>query len=185
MSSISYSVNYDDYNLWLLLPISFLLWYTTPFSIPVHTNANIILKCMHLLLWNWYLTKRQLILHLGVLIWNNHGIRISREFIHTSALQWRHNEGDGVSDHQHHDCLLNRIFRRRSEKTSKLRVTGLCAGNSHVTGEFPAQRASNVENVSIWWHHHDNKECHYHVPSHRMVDWHASIFVKATRKYTI
>ena len=53
-----------------------------------------------------------------------------------------------------HDCLLNRLFRRRSSKTSKLRVTGLCAGNSPVTGEFPAQRASNAENVSIWWRHH-------------------------------
>ena len=40
------------------------------------------------------------------------------------------------------------------KKTSKLRVTGLCAGNSSVTGEFPAQRASNAENVSIWWRHH-------------------------------
>ena len=39
---------------------------------------------------------------------------------------------------------------RRSKKTSKLRVTGLCAGNSPVTGEFPAQMASNVENVFIW-----------------------------------
>ena len=44
--------------------------------------------------------------------------------------------------------------RRRLKKTSKLRVTGLCAGNSLVTGEFPAQRASNAENVSIWWRHH-------------------------------
>ena len=38
-------------------------------------------------------------------------------------------------------------------KTSKLRVTGLCAGNSPVTGEFPAQMASNAENVPIWWRH--------------------------------
>ena len=45
------------------------------------------------------------------------------------------------------DCLLNRLLRRRSKKTSKLRVTGLCAGNSSVTGEFPAQMASNAENV--------------------------------------
>ena len=43
------------------------------------------------------------------------------------------------------DCLLNRLFRWRSKKTSKLRFTGLCAGNSPVTGEFPAQRASNAE----------------------------------------
>ena len=45
-------------------------------------------------------------------------------------LQWRHNGRDSVSNHQPRDCLLNRLFRRRSHKTSKLRVTGLCAGNS-------------------------------------------------------
>ena len=44
--------------------------------------------------------------------------------------------------------------RRRSKKTSKPRVTGLSAGNSPETGEFPTQRASNAENVSIWWRHH-------------------------------
>ena len=69
-------------------------------------------------------------------------------------LQWRHNEHDSVSNHQPHDCLLNRLFRRRSKKKSKLRVTGLCAGISPGTGEFPAQMASNAENVSIWWRHH-------------------------------
>ena len=70
------------------------------------------------------------------------------------ALEWRHNEHDGVSNHQPHECLLNHLFRCRSNKTSKLRVTGLCAGNSPpVTGEFPAQRASNAEDVSIWWRH--------------------------------
>ena len=53
--------------------------------------------------------------------------------------------GDCVSNHQPHDCLLNRLFRRRSKKTSKLRVTGLCAGNSPGTGEFYAQLASNTE----------------------------------------
>ena len=68
--------------------------------------------------------------------------------------QWRHNGRDGVSNHQPSDCLLNRLFRRRPKKTSKLRVTGPCEGNSPVTGEFAAQMASNTENVSIWWHHH-------------------------------
>ena len=43
-----------------------------------------------------------------------------------STLQWRHNGRDGVSNHQPHDCLLNRLFRRRSKKTSNLCVTGLC-----------------------------------------------------------
>ena len=46
------------------------------------------------------------------------------------TLHWRHNDHDGVSNHQLHSCLLNRIFRRRSKKTSKLRVTCLCVGNS-------------------------------------------------------
>ena len=36
-----------------------------------------------------------------------------------------------------------------SKKTSKLRVTGLCVGNSPVTGKFPTQMASNAEKVSI------------------------------------
>ena len=70
------------------------------------------------------------------------------------SLQWRHNGRDSVSNHQPHDCLLNRLFGRRSKKTSKLRVTGLCAGNSPGTGEFPAPMARNAENFSIWWRHH-------------------------------
>ena len=67
------------------------------------------------------------------------------------SLQWRHNERNGVSNHQPRDCLLNRLGRRRLKKPSKLRISGLCGENSPVTGEFPAQRASNAENVSIWW----------------------------------
>ena len=49
---------------------------------------------------------------------------------------------------------VNHSIRGRSKKTSKLRVTGLYAGNSQVTGEFPAQMASNAENGSISWRHH-------------------------------
>ena len=59
-----------------------------------------------------------------------------------NSLQWHRHGRNGVSNHQHHDCLFNRLFRRISKKTSKLRVTGLCVGNSPVTGEFPTQRAS-------------------------------------------
>ena len=72
------------------------------------------------------------------------------------ALQWRYNELDGVSNHQPYDRLLKRLFRSRSKKASKLRVTGRCKGNSPMTGEFPAQRAGNAENVSIWWRHLGN-----------------------------
>ena len=72
-------------------------------------------------------------------------LTLIRYTIKTGAytLQWRQNGRDGVSNHQPHDCLLKRLFRRRSKKTPKLRVTGLRVGNSQVIGEFPAQRASD------------------------------------------
>ena len=61
-----------------------------------------------------------------------------------------------ISNHRRLNCLLNHLFSRRWKKTSKLRVTGLCEGNTPITGGFPSERASNAENVSICWHHHDN-----------------------------
>ena len=71
-----------------------------------------------------------------------------------------------VSKHQPHNCLHNLIYRRRSKKTSKLRITGLFVGNSPVTGEFPTQKASNMENISLWWRHHEHRKSamswHYH-----------------------
>ena len=83
------------------------------------------------------------------------------------SLLWGHTGCDSVSTHQPHECLINRSFRRRSKEPSKLRVTGLCVGNSPVTGEFPAQMASKAENVSIWWRHHVNRfspHTAYHTP---------------------
>ena len=54
------------------------------------------------------------------------------------SLQWRHNERDGISNNQPHDCLLNRLFKAQIKENIK----------------FTAPRASNAENVSIWWRHH-------------------------------
>ena len=77
------------------------------------------------------------------------------------SLQWRHNERDGDPNHRRLDCLLNCLFRCRSNKTPKLRVTGTCEGNSPVTGESPPppppqkKRARDAESLSIWWRHHD------------------------------
>ena len=75
--------------------------------------------------------------------------------------QWRHNGHDAVSNHQPHDCLPNHLFGRRSKKTSKLRVTGLCAGNSSVVSQSwscgkscytPAlnRKAESWNETSIW-----------------------------------
>ena len=80
-------------------------------------------------------------------VWQNEILRMT--------LQWRHNKRNGVSNHQPQDYFRSRLFRCRSKKTSKLRVTGLCEGNSPATGEFLSQRASNAENLSIWWRHHE------------------------------
>ena len=68
----------------------------------------------------------------------------------TCALQWRHNERHGVSNHWRLIGLLNWLVGRRTKKTFKRRVSGLCEGNSPGTGEFPAQRASNADNASIY-----------------------------------
>ena len=68
--------------------------------------------------------------------------------------QRHYNECNGISNHRQPNCLLNPDFKRRSKKTSKLRVIGLCEGNPPVTGGFPSQRASDAESISIWWHHH-------------------------------
>ena len=91
----------------------------------------------------------------------------------SSSLQWRHNERNGVLNHQRLHCLLKYWSRRRSKKTPNLCVTGLCAGNSPVTGEFPVQTASNAENVSIWWSQHYKSENLFvacSVPSHYAKD---------------
>ena len=64
---------------------------------------------------------------------------------------------------------LNRLFRRKSRKTYELHVTGLCARNSPVTGEFPVRRASNAENASIWWRHHGEWFVSYQPPSRKSV----------------
>ena len=94
-----------------------------------------------------------------IVTWPRHSmvyhITLSVTLLRLASLRWRHNGRDNVSNHQPHHRLLNRLFRRISKKTSKLRVTGLCVGNSPGTGEFPVQLASNAENVSIWWRHHD------------------------------
>ena len=77
------------------------------------------------------------------------GNALSFYLLHLScSLQWCHNEHDGISNHQPHDCLLNRLLRCRSKLTSKLCVTGFCEGNSLVNSLHKG--ASKAENVSIW-----------------------------------
>ena len=70
----------------------------------------------------------------------------------TMRAWWRHKERDGVSNHRHLNCLFNRLFRCRSKKISKLCFS--VGGIHRWPVNFPAQKASNAENVSVWWRHH-------------------------------
>ena len=69
------------------------------------------------------------------------------------TLQWRHTECDDLISPASR-LFTQPFIQAQIKKTSKLRVIGLCEGNSPGTGEFPALRASNAENVSISWRHH-------------------------------
>ena len=72
----------------------------------------------------------------------NHSVRV-KQYISVPAvgnhgpLEWCHNERDDIWNHRRLDYLLSRLFRRRSKRTTMLRVTGLCEGKS-----------------TTWWRHH-------------------------------
>ena len=74
-----------------------------------------------------------------------------------SSLQWRHNEPGGVSNHRRVHSLFNYLFRRRSKKTSKLRVTGICMGNSPIKAAKVSVSFFNLPEVpvcnALQWHH--------------------------------
>ena len=86
------------------------------------------------------------------------------------SLHWRHNDHDGVSNHQPHGCTQSFIQTQIKENIKAPRHWPLC-GEFNRTGEFPAQRASYTENVFIWRRHH--------VMSYRNTS--ASVQVKAWR----
>ena len=97
--------------------------------------------------------------------WLNEGWLLARHHngrrLSWPSSQWRYNGRDSVSNHQPHDYLLNGLFRRRSKKTSKLRVSGLCAGNSPVNSphKWPVTwKMFPFDDVIMWtvnWVMHD------------------------------
>ena len=96
------------------------------------------------------------------------------------SLQWRHNGRDGVSNY-----VLSRLFRRRSKKIWKLCITDLCDGNSPITSEFPAQRASNAEHVSIWRCHHVHGNNESKLSATRTITSHTTWVCKIHKKCII
>ena len=76
------------------------------------------------------------------------------------TIQWRHNDHDGVSKSPA-SRLFTQLFIQTQikENIKATRHWPLC-GEFTGTGEFPAQRASYAENVSIWWRHHEQNRFH-------------------------
>ena len=84
-----------------------------------------------------------------------------------------------------HKSLASRLFTQRlfgcrSKKTSKPRVTGLCAGNSPGTGEFPVQMASTAETVCIRWCHHVSNPSNSTACSTACSGWQQSKYQRST-----
>ena len=51
-----------------------------------------------------------------------------------STLQWRHNERDGISNHQAYDCLLHRLFKAQIKENFK------APRHWPLSGEFTGDR---------------------------------------------
>ena len=66
---------------------------------------------------------------------------------------------ESVDKNHYSDVIMGAIvnstvyWREDQRKHHSSASLALVRGNSLVTGEFPAQRASNAGNVSIWWRH--------------------------------
>ena len=111
-----FQANYSDW--WL----GYLLWNSSEIDV-----SDSLIKIHEVVMWYYYL-KLLILRHQGSLDWEN--IIMGLFSLVSVGSQWRHNDHDCASNHQPRGCLLNRLFRRRSKKTSELRVTGLCVGNS-------------------------------------------------------
>ena len=69
------------------------------------------------------------------------------------SLQWRNNELDGVSNYQRLDCCLLNHSLVEVQINENIKAPLHWTFWGEFTSEFPTQRASNAENVSIWWRH--------------------------------
>ena len=104
--------------------------------------------------YQWLVKSTQL--WCDILCWMNYHIYHNWMREH-NTLQWRHNGRDGVSDHQPHECHTQPFIQVQIKENIKAqRLWPSCRefpGDRWI--EFPTQRASNADNVSIWWRHHE------------------------------
>ena len=130
-------INYMTENLWLLcfyqreIPCSVMWSFILTVLFLIDENVTLVWFILKAIIWPIHILAGEIRLFRKKCCnwWSQH---IHAPMLYHISLEWHHNERDGVSNHQHLDCLLNRLFRHRSKKTSKLHVTGLCEGNSPV-----------------------------------------------------
>ena len=63
----------------------------------------------------------------------------------------------GMSNHWQLICLFNSCLDWHQWEYHSFTLLALCVGNPLLTGGFSLQRASNVESVSMSWHHYKDR----------------------------
>ena len=111
------------------MKIVILIWIKLKFvpKGPIDNNPALV----QIMAWYWTSTKPlsdELMMSYLLMNYASLGLNESHTSLECTPSQWRHNEHDGVSNHQLHDCLLKRLFRRRSKKTSKFSATVFLKG---------------------------------------------------------
>ena len=105
----------------------------------VHWNGNVLI-----------LMKFSTLAALEVVIWQ---LSVQSVTKNSSTLQWRHNECDGVSYHLTivYSTVYLGAYQRKHQSSASL---AFVQGIHQWPVNSPSQRASNAENVSIWWCRH-------------------------------
>ena len=132
-------------------------WVQAPTSLTTTASSSLIKHLAHSISHRDFLKiseslePARLSVEMLLSLWNLTGA--SAAMITFCTVRHHYDEWDSVSNHRRLDGLLNRWFKSRSKKTSKLRLS---EENTPVSDGFSSQRVSNAENVSIRWRHHDS-----------------------------
>ena len=87
--------------------------------------------------------------------------------LNISTFGGRHNGRDGASNHQPRDCLLNRLSDADQRKHQSSASLAFVWGIHRSPVNSPHKKASNAENVSVWWRYHEPP---LHISQKKMMD---------------
>ena len=105
---------------------------------------------------------------LYICAWFLYGVTCSRYQIILFELQWHHNEHNCIPNHWCLNLFTQPFGQVQIKENIKAPRHWLLWGE--LTGDkwIPHQSTSNMENVSIWWRHHDKK---FHLPGEILYDF--------------